>query len=170
MANRTFVDSNFTIVKRKVELFASVAVAAAGAVTLQKWVYPTLGAGSLARTYTTAPTSAAVPTGAAYPLQYSGGAEGILSVTRSAVGTWTVTFQDAYARLLGARWTMVDTSGASGIVSMGVASALTTGTGFLTAANNSVMLLFSSAAGVPADPSAGSSMLLSFELADATEP
>ena len=57
MANRTFIDSNFTIIKRKVELYAAVSVAAAGAVTLQKWVYPTLGQGALNRTYTTAPTS-----------------------------------------------------------------------------------------------------------------
>ena len=167
MANRTFIDSNFTIVKRKVELYAAVSVAAAGAVTLQKWVYPTFGAGPLNRTYTTAATPAAVPTGAAYPLQYSGGAEGVLSVTRTGAGLWTVVFQDNYQRCLGVQANGQLAGGLSAIVNVGLNSTITS----MAAAGGSILgLALLSATGTALDPAAGETMLLTFTMADATEP
>jgi hypothetical protein len=68
--------------------------------TLNKWNYPTFGMGVNARTYTAAATAAALPTGAAYPLQYRAGAEGVLSIVRTAVGKYTLTLQDRYQRVL----------------------------------------------------------------------
>lgn len=67
---------------------------------LQKWNYPVFGVGVNSRTYTAAATAAALPTGAAYPLQYQAGSEGILSIVRTAVGKYTLKLQDNYQRLV----------------------------------------------------------------------
>ncbi len=47
MANRTFIDKNYSFVKRMVHLFCDVSVseAATPVPTLQKWNYPVLGTG-----------------------------------------------------------------------------------------------------------------------------
>jgi len=154
-------------VKRKVEIYAAVSVGAAGAVTLQKWVYPTLGAGALAQTYTTAPTPATTPTGAAYPLQYSGGAEGVKSITRTGAGLWTVVFQDNYQRCLGVQANGQLAGGLSAIVSVGLNSTVTS----MAAAGGSILgLALLSATATALDPASGEVMLLSFTMADATEP
>jgi hypothetical protein len=88
MANRSYVDKQYTLIKGQVELYCVVSVGAAGAVTLQKWNYPSLApASSSARTYSAAPTT--------------GGAAAFFSVARTAAGLWTVTLQDAYQRLVG---------------------------------------------------------------------
>ena len=164
MANRSFVDSNFTLVKRQVTLYAAVSVGAAGAVTLQKWGYPTLGAGG--QSYATAPTGA-VPVGAAYPNQYQVGAEGVLSVTRTAAGLWTVKLQDNYQRCLGVTAQGQLAGGLSAIVNVGLNSTITS----MTAANGSVIgLALLSATATAADPASGETILLTIQLADATEP
>jgi hypothetical protein len=99
MANRSYVDKQYTLIKGQVELYCVVSVGAAGAVTLQKWNYPSLApASSSARTYSAAPTTGGA---AAFPLSAVQGAEGVFSVARTAAGLWTVTLQDAYQRLVG---------------------------------------------------------------------
>ncbi len=103
MANRTFIDKNYSFVKRMVHLFCDVSVseAATPVPTLQKWNYPVLGTGPNARTYTAATSAASLPTGAGpYPRQYQGGSEGVLDVVRTAIGLYTLRLQDNYQRLL----------------------------------------------------------------------
>lgn len=103
MANRSFIDSNFALVKRMVHLFCTINVteAATPVPTVLKWNYPTFGTGPNARTYTAAQSASALPSGRApYPKQYEAGSEGILSVARTAVGKYTLTLQDNYQRLL----------------------------------------------------------------------
>ena len=178
MANRTFIDKSYSLVKREVRLYAAVQVGAAGAVTLLKWNYPTLGTGTgpaaLARTYSAAPLPTSLPSGAAYPLQYGAGAEGVRSVTRADVGGWVVTLQDAYQRILKVDFTAFATGSGSGIATMDLLnSGGQSAAGFLPTPAfpaNSFGLLFRNAAGTIADPTSGITVLLAITLMDATEP
>lgn len=108
MASRSFMDSNFSLVKRMVHLFCTINVSEAvtPVPTVMKWVYPQLGqstnAGQTARTYVTAPAATAIPSGAGpWPLQYTAGAEGVFSIVRTAIGLYTLTLQDPYQRMVG---------------------------------------------------------------------
>lgn len=103
MANRSFQNQNYSMIKRMVALFAdfTVSEAVTPVPTLNKWNYPTFGAGPNSRTYTAAPLASTLPTGAPYPLQYSAGAEGVLSIARTAAGQYTLKLQDNYQRLVG---------------------------------------------------------------------
>lgn len=166
MADRTFVDKQYCMVKRHVSIFAAILIDPAGTTPqLQKWNYPTLGAGPAARTYTAAPLPAALPSGAPYPLQYAAGAEGVRSVTRTGVGQWLVQFQDNYQRLLGVGMTLEVAGG----VAAGQMAVNTTTTN-MAAAGGSVVGLTTIAGGVAADLASGTLVLLRFFLADATEP
>ncbi len=168
MANRTFVDKNYTLVKREVTLYAAVLAGdPATTVTMRKWNYPVFGATAApARTYTAAPTGT-VPSGAAYPNGYRFGAEGVQSVTRTAAGLWTVKLQDNYQRVLRVTYNGQLAGGLSLIVNVGINSTITN----MDAANGSVIgLALLSATGVAADQQAAELGLLSFTLADATEP
>jgi hypothetical protein len=167
VADRTFVEKQYTMIKRRVELYAAVLVGAAGAVSLRRWNYPTLGGGTNARTYTAAPPANALPTGAPYPLQYGAGAEGVRSVTRTGAGLWTVQLQDAYQRVLGVS---VTTDVAGGLATVVHAALNTTITNLATVGGSTIGVALLSAAGVAADPTAGDLILLRFDLADATEP
>lgn len=166
MANRTFMDRQYTLIKRKVELFAAVSVGAAGAVTLQKWNYPTFGSTvAPASTYTAAPTT--TPTGGGYPLQYQTGAEGIRSVTRTAAGLWTVKLQDNYVRVLQVSAQEQLAGGLSASVSVGINSTLTS----MTAAGGSeIGIALLSATATAGDPAADTVVLLHIIMHDATEP
>jgi hypothetical protein len=164
MANRQFRDSSFTIVNREVRLYCAVSVGAAGAVTLQKWNYPTLGTGPNARTYTAAPTTAA---GQGYPTMYQNGAEGVRSVTRTGTGLWTLQLQDTYQRVLGVNFNVQKAGGLSTIMAVGINSTLTS----LSASGGATIgLALLSATATAADPASGDLVLLSIRLQDATEP
>jgi hypothetical protein len=136
MANRTFSEFQYALEKGKVDLFARVSVAAAGAVTLKKWNPAT-------RTYSAAPTSGVG--------SYSVGSQGIKTVARTGTGLWTVTLQDSYQRLLGAFFTCSNSTGAMTVVTMGVDT-----DGDVTSNTApTVMLVFSSSASTAADPASG---------------
>jgi hypothetical protein len=165
MANRSFIDKAYQLVKRRVDLYAAVSVGAAGAVTLLKWNYPTFGAGPNARTYTAAPTANALPTGAPYPLQYGCGSEGVRSVTRTGAGQWLLQLQDNYQRHLGVGVTLEIAGG----VSTGQLAINSTTTN-MNANGGSVLGLTTIAGGVAADLASGTIANLRIFLADATEP
>lgn len=165
MANRTFVDKSYTMIKREVRLYAAVLVGAEGAVTLRKWNYPQLGSTTTpARTYTAAPTTAA---GQGYPTMYANGAEGVRSITRTATGLWTLKLQDNYQRILRVDAQMQLAGGLSNIVVCGINSTLLN----MDATGGSVVAIaLMSSTATAADPTADSTVLLTFTLADATEP
>ncbi len=165
MADRTFQPLNFTLVKKKVELYCAVSVAAAGAVTLQKWNYPGLGqVAAPAQTYTAAPT-ATPGLGNRGWMAYNSGAEGVFSVTRTAAGLWTVKLQDNYQRCLQVMGQGELAGGLSAIVSVGLNSTITD----MDAQGGSVIgLALLSATATAADPAADTRMLLTFILADST--
>lgn len=167
MADRTFIDKQYSLVKRRVELYAAVAGAGAAQPTLLRWNYPTLGAGPNARTYTAAPPANALPTGAPYPLQYQCGAEGVRSVTRTGVGLWTVQLQDNYQRILMVVQTTIVAGGVGATVRQVVVNSTPMN---MAAVGGSTFGLVLTAGAALVDPAVGETLLLNLTLADATEP
>ncbi len=167
MSNRTFIDSNFSLVKRMVHLFGAFSVGETGTPTLLKWNYPTFGGGVNARTYTAAPTSTLTPAAGNYPLQYQAGSEGIRSVARTATGLWTVTLQDNYQRMVGLTGFTRVAGGAAKIVGF---NENTTITNMASGGGSVIGVSLISATTALADPTSGDVVLLTFILADATEP
>lgn len=165
MANRAFIDKQYTLIKKVVELYAAVSVGAAGAVTLQKWNYPTLGSTAApASTYTAALTT--TPAGGGYPLQYQTGSEGVRTVTRTAAGLWTIKLQDSYVRVLQVTAQGSLAGGLSAIVGAALNSTVTS----MTAAGGSTIgLALLSATGTALDPANGEQILLRILMHDATE-
>lgn len=165
MANRAFIDKQYTLIKKPVELYAAVSVGAAGAVTLQKWNYPTLGSTvAPASTYTAAPTT--TPTGSGYPLQYQTGAEGIRTVTRTAAGLWTVKLQDNYTRVLQVTAQGQLAGGLSAIVTAAINS---TNTSMTASGGSTIGVALLSATATALDPASGETILLRILMQDATE-
>lgn len=169
MANRTFDQDSFQLVKRRVTLFADITVSEAvtPVPTLNKWNYPCFGVGTNARTYTAAATAAALPTGAAYPLQYRAGTEGVLSITRTAVGLYTLKLQDNYQRLIGLQAFEATAGGTSTFARLSENTTISNYTG--AGVTGSVIgLAFWDYANAAVDPIG--EVRIQLELADATEP
>ena len=170
MAQRMFNESQLHLQKRVRVLFGVVSVGAAGAVTLQRWIYPKLGqgvVGTTVQTYAAAPTTAPLATAGAYPTQYQRGSEGVGGVTRTAAGLWTVTLQDNYQRLLQATAHQSIAGGLSNIIAVGENSTITN---MMAAGGSIIGLALLSATATAADPTAGSSIIFRLELHDASEP
>jgi hypothetical protein len=159
MANRTFQQKQLTLIKRKVELWAAVAVGAAGAVTLKKTTYIN-GAVS---------TANATTSGTGYDV---GNGEGVRAVSRTGVGAWTVTLSDAYMLLKGVE--ISETSNTTGLptaAQVGVVSGSTNVATNTSLGNGGVIALqFVDFAGVAVDPASGDTITLKFTLQDASEP
>ncbi len=167
MANRTYDQDSFQIIRRMVTLFADITIAEAGTPVpvLNKWNYPTFGGGPVARTYTAAPTAATLPTGSAYPKQYEAGAEGVLSIVRTAAGLYTLRLQDNYQRLMGLSFFIASAAGASLV---GKLNENTTISNYLAPSGSIIGLAFLDFAGVAVDPIGH--VRLSLVLADSTAP
>lgn len=167
MANRTFIDKNYSIVKRMVELYCTFTVTEGTAVTtLQKWNYPVFGTGPTARTYTAATSASTLPSGSPYPLQYGAGSEGVLDVTRTGIGKYTFRLQDNYQRVL---FLAGHAAGASGTPVFAIATENTTVTNLGSTAGTGIIgVAFWDFAAAAVDPIG--SVRMKFTLADATEP
>jgi hypothetical protein len=167
MANRSFIDKSYALLKGETRLYCSVTVAAAGAVTLVKWNYPSLApASSVARTYTAAPTSGGGP---AFPLQAAQGAEGVFSVVRTAAGLWTVTLQDAYQRLVALDGFGSLAGGLSAIVKVAENTTITNMNSG-TPARSIIGVALLSATATALDPASGERINLLFTLQNSTAP
>lgn len=151
MANRDFVQFRGALQKGVVDLFFRVSVGVGGAVTLQKWNPAT-------RTYSSAPTSGTGP--------YAVGADGVRSVARTGAGAWTVTLQDSYQRVLQARATTFNSTGASTVVSV----AVDTDGDVNSNTTPTVLLVFSSATTTAADPASGDLVLVHLTLQNSAAP
>lgn len=165
MANRSFVDKQYTLIKGEVNLYFAVSVGAAGAVTLQKWNYPQMGqTGGAARTYTAALTTGG---GTTFPTRTAQGAEGVFSVARTAAGLWTVTLQDNYQRLMRVAAFSSLAGGLSAIVAVHENTTITN----MSATGGSVIgLALLSATANALDPASGERVNLSITLQNNTEP
>lgn len=168
MASRSFIDSNFSLVKRMVHLFCDISISEAvtPVPTLQMWNYPVLGQGTAARTYTAAVSASTLPTGSGpYPLQYAAGSEGVLSVARTAIGKYTLTLQDNYQRLLQVN---AHASVADGTPVFSLVTENTTITAMGTPPSSIIGLAFWDFAAAAVDPIGHVRIML--VLQDATEP
>jgi hypothetical protein len=164
VAQRTFQQEKLGLQKRRVELWAFIAVPTGTTPVLQKYNYPQLGVGG--RTLSAAPTAAA-PLG--FPQSYAAGSEGIFSVARTATGLWTLTLQDNYQRLLTVSGAHSIAGGTTNIVMVTENPTITS----MSTANGSVIgIALLSATATLADPTAGATSLvrIKLELQDATEP
>jgi hypothetical protein len=165
MAQRSFIDKNYTLVKKKVEIFAAVSVSAT-VPTLLKWNYPTFSGGPTARTYTAAQTGSVPTTTGAFPQQYQVGAEGVLSVTRTGTGLWTIRLQDNYQRCLQVMAQQLLAGGLGNIVATHQDA---TTTNMNSPGGSLVGIALCSSTATAADPTSGSTVLLTFIFQDATE-
>mgnify|MGYP001593161008 CR=1 FL=1 len=157
MASAAFRQFQYSLLAKRVDLWAVVAVGAAGAVTLKQWSYTTGGA---AGSYGNAQTS---PADAFSPI----GTQGIKSVTKEATaGQWTWVFQNSYQRLLGVDVTcMVATTGISAAPDIGVIS-----TTPAVASNPGTFVTALSLNGVAANPASGELLVVHFTLDDSDTP
>ena len=170
MSNRQYDAWKLGVVKRRVELYALIAVPSGTTPVLQKYNYPQLGqVGGSARTLSAAATASAAPLG--YPSIYQAGADGVYSVARTGTGLWTLTLQDKYQRLLSVSGSMDLTGGAANIIAVANNPDITdlpntSGKGSI------VGIILFSATATPADPTAGATSLMriKLEFGDATEP
>ncbi len=169
MANRTFDQDSFQLVKKRVTLFADITVSEAvtPVPVLNRWIYPTFGVGLNARTYQPAATAAALPTGAAYPLQYAAGAEGVLSIVRTAIGKYTLKLQDNYQRLLFVDGHAAVASGTPVFAKVTENTTISNYTG-IGVTGSVIGIAFWDFAAAAVDPIGEVRLIL--ELADATEP
>jgi hypothetical protein len=164
MAMRSLTEFNATILKRIVNIFCRVNVGAAGAVTLQKWSYPTSLASKAVGSYVSAPT-----TGIGYAV---GNAEGVRSVVRNGTGDWTITLSDSYQRMVGWGVDFVAVAGAPAAPFVGL-STTTTDVTVATAVGNGGLLRFTfqaSAGGGALDPASGEKVEFNLTLHDGTSP
>lgn len=166
MADRAYIDSSFTLIKKEVRLYFAVSVGESGAVTLQKWNYPVFGMGTAAQTYTAAATGSVTSTTGNYPNRYQYGAEGVMSVTRTAAGLWTIRLQDNYQRMLGLYGYATLAGGLSNIVTVAENSTISS----MNAAGGSLIgLALLDTTAQAADPTSGIRMNIGLHLSNATE-
>jgi hypothetical protein len=112
MSSLAYTQFDFSLVRKKVTLFAVVDIGASGAATLKQWTPP---AAAVAGAYSDAQTT---PANAYSPA----GTQGVATVTKEATaGQYTFTFQGSFTRLLGARHTcLVPTTGLPAAPILGV--------------------------------------------------
>lgn len=166
MANRTFDESRLALLKRMIDIYAVVDVAAEGAVTLMQWNFPSLGqASGVSRTYSAAPTTGG---GNSFPSVFVQGDAGVYSVTRTAAGLWTIQLQDTYERLMGLSVHGALAGGLSAIV--GIAENTTITDMAAQTPGSVVGIALLSATATALDPAADTRIYLHLQLSDASEP
>ncbi len=166
MANRLLNRDRGSILKGLVDIYATVNVGAAGAVTLQQWNYPSLGQlSTVGNTYSAAPTTGG---GNSFPNVYVQGEAGVFSVTRTGAGLWTVVMQDTYLRLIELRAFSTLAGGLSAIVQAAQNSTISNLANQSPGSIVGVALL--SATATALDPANGEQIVLKFTFQDASEP
>lgn len=167
MANRTFVQQQYCLLKSLVRLYPVVKMTESVTVPiLQKRTFTQAG------TAATAPANslaAAPTTGVGYVV---GDNAGTRSVARTGAGAWTLTLSDAYVYLVGI--SIIGFSSATGIstvVAVGVVSATTNVTTNTAVGNGGVITLQLVDESGAADPGTiGDQFTFEIILANATEP
>lgn len=162
MANTSYSQTRFSKIKGIVDLYPVVAVGAAGAVTLKKRNYSSVGT-TLTPTYslTDAPT-----TGVGYAV---GDGQGVRSVVRNSAGNWTFTLSDPYTYLIGVEVALI--SNATGAVTSPLCPvAIVSGSTTVTT-NTSVgsggtirLILMASDGSTATDPASGDTITFHFTL------
>lgn len=127
---------------------------------LRKFTYPTLNSGALG-TYAAAGSSG----GGAGGFGDAAGTEGVLSVTRTGAGLWTVVLQDQFQRLMDLSVYASLAGGTSNIVAI---HENTTITDLSTAGGSTIGLALLSATATAADPDDTSSVTVTMLLQNST--
>lgn len=164
MANRTYIDKQYSLLKGLVQLYPVVAVGAAGAVTLRKRNFNQAGSLGAAVSYslTDAPTS-----GVGYAV---GDGFGVRSVSRTGTGAWTLTLQDPYTALVGVEVAQqVNASGAVVALAVGVVSTTNVTTNTAPGNGGVINLVLNDETGA-ADPASGTVVTLRITLINSTAP
>ena len=166
MANRTLNQDMASSQKRVRKLWPQVSVGAAGAVTLQKRTFRSVGVvGSSNSTTAAAPTS-----GQGYA--YSDG-EGVFKVVRNSAGDWTFTLSDPYQYLLGIA--LIQTSNTTGLLTSGFGVGVVSGgtnvtTNTAVGSGGTIEIVLNNGSGAATDPASGDTLTFEITLGDATEP
>lgn len=159
MANRFSIDRYWSLLKGVTLIRARVLLSGTTPL-LQKWNYPTLNSGALG-SYANAATSG----GGAGGFGDAAGTEGVLTVARTGAGLWTVTLQDQFQRLLDISFHGSIAGGTSNILACHENTTISN----MSAASGSILgVALLSSTGTAADPTASSSITLSFLLQNAT--
>lgn len=162
MANTTFFQNRYSKIKGLVDLYPVVAVGAAGAVTLKKRQYSSVGT-------TTTPTYSlgnAATSGVGYAV---GDTQGVRSVVRNSAGNYTFTLSDSYAYLVGVEVALI--SNTSGTVTSPLCPIAIDSDGTNVATNTALgnggtiqVLLMASDGSTPTDPASGDTLTFHFTL------
>lgn len=161
MAQRTFKPQSWSLLNGLITIRARILMSGTTPL-LQKWQYPTPNSGTIG-SYANALTSGAGASG----FGATAGTEGVLSVTRTGVGLWTVKLQDNYQRLLDMRLYQSLAGGLGTIVAAHENTTITS----MTASLGSVLgIALVSSTGTAADPADTTGVTLTLMLQNATEP
>ncbi len=142
MANRTFIEFNYSLERRMVNLFATVSFGASGAPTLQTW-------DPIKRSYSTAGST---------------GTKGIKSIVRVSTGLYTITLQDPYNKFLGAAISFQNASASAAPFQFWP----TPNANLNVSATPSIQVQFANSSGTATDPASGEQVVINLTLMDST--
>lgn len=168
MASRSFIDKRYSVAKKLVDLYADFTGVEAASPVLNRWNYGTFGTGPTINTYTAAATTPVPPSSAGnYAAQYQIGSEGVMLVTRTATGLWTLRLQDNYFRLVELNHFIAAAAGASTVAKV---NENTTISDYDSPGGTLIGLALLDYAGAAVDLGAGVHLRLHLTLADSSAP
>ena len=138
MANRNFTEFGRALEKEGVSLYAYAAIGATGAPTLQQWKNGAFSAAPAA------------------------GWKGIKSITRNAVGKYTIVLQDTYQHVLQVSATFL------GLATAAAPAVALVSDGVGTLGTPNFVIQCQSSGGTGADPANGETMLVEVKLSNST--
>ncbi len=162
MANSTYFQNRYSKIKGIVDLYPVVSVGGAGAVTLKRRRYSSVGT-SLTPTYSldNAPT-----TGVGLAV---GDGQGVRSVVRNSAGNWTFTLSEPYAYLVGVSVALI--SNTTGAVTSPLCPIAVDSDGTVVTTNTALgnggtiqVVLMASDGSTATDPASGDTLTFHFEL------
>lgn len=162
MANTTFFQNRYSKIKGLVDLYPIVAVGAAGAVTLKKRQYSSVGT-------TNSPTNSlgnAATSGVGFAV---GDGQGVRSVVRNSAGNWTFTLSEPYAYLVSVEVALI--SNTTGTVTSPLCPVAIDSDGTVVTTNTALgnggtiqVLLMASDGSTATDPASGDTLTFHFVL------
>jgi len=161
MANRFTINAYWSLLKGVTLVRARILLSGTTPV-LQKWTYPAPNSGTIG-SYGTAPTSG----GGAGGFGDTAGCEGVLSVTRTGTGLWTVQLQDSFQRVLDLGGYASLAGGTSNIVAIHENTSISD---MVASGGSKVGVALLSATATAADPDASSYVTLNMVLQNSTSP
>lgn len=156
MSALPYTQFDFSLVRKKVTLYAVCDIGASGAVTLEQWTPPVNSSAGSYASASTSPANAYSPTGT----------QGVASVTKeSTAGQYTFVFQGSFARVLKADFTpLVATTGVSAAAKLGVVGTSPS----VSSAPGTITIQLVDYAGIAVNPASGERIIFEFVLDDSS--